>query len=459
MSKAKANQQTIYGCTECGATTPRWAGRCQSCGAMNSLKELSQHEQVMQSQSAAQHSAAHHLSFEQLEGDSVEQTIQRIATSLGECDRVLGGGLALGSAVVIGGEPGIGKSTLLAQVSAAVAQQVPVLYASAEESCSQVRDRCNRLQLSAKQLQLTSTGDANALAGVINQGQFRLVVIDSIQLVSCTQVDGVPGSPSQVRACATLLIEAAKRHGVTVVFVGHVTKDGALAGPRLLEHLVDTVLHFEGDRYHDLRTLRAVKNRFGSTNEIGLFEMAATGLQEVADPGGWFISNRDQHQPGSCVVPIVEGNRCLLVEVQALVNQSELPQPQRKVSGCSHNRVAMILAVLARRLRLPLGRFDVFVNVTGGASIQEPAADLAIALALVSAHRDQAIPPAVVAMGELGLGGELRPAGRYELRAAEARRLGFKQLVGPGPGKGRGRLIAHDLVTAVQGVFSNNKKP
>jgi len=259
-----------------------------------------------------------------------------------------------------------------------------------------------------------------------------------------------------VRACATALVEAAKRGGTSLVLVGHVTKGGDLAGPRLLEHLVDTVLAFEGDRYHELRSLRAVKNRYGSTQEIGLFTMGGAGLEEVADPGGLFIAGREGSVPGSCVVPALEGNRCLLVEIQALVNPTELPQPQRRVSGCDPNRVAMILAVLSRRLRLPLGGCDVFVNVTAGARITEPAADLGVALAVASAWRDSAVPLDLVALGEIGLGGELRPASRYDLRAAEARRLGFKRLLGPGPGEGRGRLKATTLAEAIDAALGED---
>ena len=235
-----------------------------------------------------------------------------------------------------------------------------------------------------------------------------------------------------------------------IMIIGHVTKDGALAGPRLLEHLVDTVLSFEGDRYQDLRVLRSVKNRYGSTNELGLFRMGAAGLEAVADPSGIFIADRDPGVSGSCVVPAMDGNRCLLVEVQALVNPTDLPMPQRRVSGCDPNRVAMVLAVLSRRLHLPLGTCDVFVNATGGARLIEPAADLALALAVASAWREVPVPPDLAALGEVGLGGELRPAPRYDLRAAEARRLGFQRLLGPGQGSGRGRLVVKRLAEAIE---------
>ncbi len=447
-----AKRPSAFACRDCGDTFLKWAGRCPSCGEMNSIAEISAADAAVAAKSAVQTRAAASLASESLE--SVTQaTVPRFATGMAELDRVLGGGLPVGAAVLIGGEPGIGKSTLLAQVAGAVARTHPVLYATAEESTSQVRDRCHRLGITGGALRLVATGDALALAGALVSGDHKLVVVDSIQLLTRSGIDGEPGGVSQIRACAATLVEAAKRSGTALVLVGHVTKDGSLAGPRLLEHLVDTVLSFEGDRYADLRVLRAVKNRFGSTNEIGLFRMGGEGLVEVADPGGVFIADRDASVPGSCIVPTVEGNRCLLVEVQALVNSTDSPQPQRRVSGCDRDRVAMILAVLSRRLRLPLGQADVFVNVTGGAHLNEPAADLAIALAVASAWREVAVPADLCAIGEVGLGGELRPGPRYELRAAEARRLGFQRLLGPGPGAGRGRLVHTRLADAIDAAL------
>ena len=444
-----------FACRDCGDTFLKWAGRCPSCGAMNSIAEISAADAAVAAKSAVQTKAAASLATESLDAVSAVQ-VARLTTGMPELDRVLGGGLPQGAAILIGGEPGIGKSTLLAQVAGAVARTHTVLYATAEESTSQVRDRCRRLGVDGGGLRLVATGDALALAGAVASGEHKLVVVDSIQLLTREGVDGEPGGVSQIRACAATLVEAAKRSGTALVIVGHVTKDGTLAGPRLLEHLVDTVLAFEGERYADLRVLRAVKNRYGSTNEIGLFRMGGTGLVEVADPGGAFIADRDASVPGSCIVPTVEGNRCLLVEVQALVNQTEAPQPQRRVSGCDRDRVAMILAVLSRRLRLPLGQCDVFVNVTGGAHLAEPAADLAIALAVASAWREVAVPADLCAIGEVGLGGELRPGPRYDLRASEARRLGFKRLLGPGPGAGRGRLVATKLAEAVDAALSRD---
>ena len=445
MAKAK----TAYGCSACGATTSKWAGRCQACGAMNSISELTSNEAELVSAERERGRAAAGLSLESLD-DHAQHHVPRIPSGIVELDRVLGGGLPRGAAIVIGGEPGIGKSTLLAQAAGRFGTTHDVLYVTAEESTQQVRERFKRLATGTARVKLTATSDGDAIAGAIASGSHAVVIVDSIQLTALAEVDGIPGSVSQVRACATTFVRAAKRHDTTVILVGHVTKDGNLAGPRMLEHLVDTVLAFEGDRYQDLRTLRAVKNRFGSTHEIGLFRMGGRGLEEVADPGGIFIAERSSEVPGSCVVPAVQGNRCLLVEVQALVNQTDFAQPQRRVSGCDPNRVAMVLAVLSRRLRMPLGGCDVFVNVTGGASVKEPAADLAIALAVASAWKDAPVPPDLVALGEVGLGGELRPATRYELRAAEARRLGFKRLLGPGAGTGSGRVKAATVAEAIE---------
>jgi DNA repair protein RadA/Sms len=437
-----------FACRQCGDTFSRWAGRCPSCGAMNTIAEINAGEARLAARSEGQARAARALATEDVAGTGA-LAVERWPTGLGELDRVLGGGLPRGAAIVLGGEPGIGKSTLLAQVAGAVARSAPVLYVTAEESTEQVRARLHRCQAAAPQLQLCASDDAEAIAGTLRAGGYRLVVVDSIQLVTLEAVEGEPGGTSQVRACAAMLVEAAKRSGTALVLVGHVTKDGGLAGPRLLEHLVDTVLAFEGDRYADLRTLRAVKNRFGATSEIGLFRMGGHGLEEVADPTGMFLADRDASIPGSCVCPILEGNRCLLVEVQALVNPTEAPQPTRRVAGLDQNRVAMVLAVLSRRLRLPLGGCDVYVNVTGGARVQEPAVDLAVALAVASAWKEVPVPADLVAVGEVGLGGELRPAPRYELRAGEARRLGFQRLLGPGAGSGRGRVVAARLADAV----------
>ncbi len=419
---------------------------------MNSLHEISQGEARIAARSAVEAEAGRLLAVESI-AEGAGQEPPRLPTGMQELDRVLGGGLVPGGVVLLGGEPGIGKSTLLAQVASRVGEGHRVLYVTAEESTGQVRARAHRLGALGRQLELAATNDARAVAGAVRSRSYALVVVDSIQLLALEGAEGEAGGVSQVRGSAALLVEAAKSGGCALIIVSHLTKDGSLAGPRLLEHLVDTVLSFEGDRYADLRVLRAVKNRFGSTNEIGLVRMTAQGLEEVADPSGVFIKDRDSSISGSCVVPSLEGNRCLLVEVQALVNPTTYPQPVRRVSGLDASRVAMVLAVLERRLGLPLGGCDVYLNATGGARVLEPAADLGIALAVVSAQRQRPVPPDLVALGEIGLGGELRPAPRYDLRAGEARRLGFQRLVGPGGGTGRGRVVATRLAEAVEAAL------
>ncbi len=454
-----AKKTPTFACTACGDTFTRWAGKCQSCGTLNAITEISANEAQVAAKGREQIRAAAALATEAADAPAAAEQHPRHSTGMIEINRVLGGGLVPGGVTLLGGEPGIGKSTLLAQICGAMGKNHAVLYVTAEESIAQVRARLERLSALSPQLHLASTTDAATIAGAIASDQYRLVVVDSIQMLTQEGVDGEPGGVAQCRSCAATLVEATKRSGrdrsqpASLMIVGHVTKDGTLAGPRLLEHLVDTVLSFEGDRYQDLRVVRAVKNRYGSTNDIALLRMGGEGLIEVADPTGLFIADRDPGVAGSCVVPTLDGNRCLLVEVQALVNQSDYPQPVRKVAGADQNRVAMILAVLSRRLRMPLGSCDVFVNVTGGARIQEPAADLAIALAVASAWRDLPVPADLVALGEVGLGGELRPATRYDLRASEARRLGFQRLIGPGAGGGRGRIVVARLNDAIEAAL------
>ena len=351
-----AKKPPAFACKECGDTFARWAGRCPSCGAMNAVTEVGAGEAQILARSQDQ-GAPRRRWPARAAPTPRRPRCRRLATGLAELDRVLGGGLPAGAVVLVGGEPGIGKSTLLAQVAGAVARTVSALYVTAEESTAQVRQRLERLGADAGKLRLAAATDAAAVAGAITSGEHRLVVVDSIQLLTLDGIEGEAGGVAQCRACAATLVEAVKRSGrggkpaTALVIVGHVTKDGGLAGPKVLEHLVDTVLSFEGDRYQDLRVLRAVKNRYGSTNELGLFRMGGKGLEEVGDPTGIFIADRDAGVPGSCVTPTIDGNRCLLVEVQALVNPTDYPQPVRRVSGCDPNRVAMVLAVLGRRLR------------------------------------------------------------------------------------------------------------
>ncbi len=453
------DKKTVFGCTECGATAARWSGKCDQCGAMNCITELNASERrLLQPQKPAVGGVARPsgLQIESLEDENNGTAVlPRFSSGLSELDRVLGGGVPAGGAILLGGAPGIGKSTLLAQCGAAASVATSVLYVTAEESVSQVRDRCQRLGLLKSSLQLAASNSCEEIIAQMVSGSYGLIIVDSIQVLLHEDIDGLPGSPSQVRGCAARLIEASKLTGCTVMLIGHVTKDGTLAGPRMLEHLVDTVLTFEGDRYQELRTLRTVKNRFGSTNEIGLFSMAEKGLEEVKDPGAIFIKQRHTEIPGSCIVPTIEGQRSLLIEVQALVNPTDFPQPMRRSSGLENNRVAMVTAVLSRRLHIPLGKCDVMVNATGGARIIEPGADLAIALAIVSAWRDIPVPADIAVLGEVGLGGELRPVPRYDVRAAEARKLGFSRLLGPGTGKGRGRVVVTTLQEAVSEIFGS----
>ena len=356
----------------------------------------------------------------------------RIQSGLSEFDRVLGGGAVLGSAVLIGGDPGIGKSTLLLQVCAAVAAQGKrVLYVSSEESVAQTKLRAERLAITSDNLLVVAETNLEQVLSHIESGQPHFVVIDSIQMVYSPNFPSAPGTVTQVRECGAELIYLAKRTGVTVFLIGHVTKEGSIAGPRVLEHLVDTVLYFEGERFHAFRILRAVKNRFGSTNEIGVFEMREAGLMPVQNPSGFFLSQRSRQGSGSVVVPCIEGTRAFLVEVQALISRANFGVPERKVSGADYNRVCMLLAVLEKRAGLMLGGQDAFVNIVGGVRVDEPAADLAIALAMASSFRDKRLPDDLAVLGEVGLAGEVRGVGKVEARIKEAQKLGFRRVVLP----------------------------
>ncbi len=412
--------RTVHRCTECGGAAPRWSGRCGSCGGWNSLVE--------ELQEPTSRPAAGPPADRPVAVADVEMGEWRTRpTGVDELDRVLGGGLVPGSATLVGGEPGIGKSTLLLQALAAMARGgARCLLVSAEESKQQVRLRAERLGAVEPRLWLMAeTSLAGVLAGVEEVAP-DVVVVDSIQTVFDPALGSAPGSVAQVRECAHQLVGVAKRRDLAMVLVGHVTKDGSLAGPRVLEHVVDTVLSFEGERHHSLRLLRAVKHRFGPTGELGLFEMAGAGLVGVPDPGALFLGDRRPGVAGSVVVPAMEGHRPLLVEVQALVTSSQLPVPRRSAQGVDAGRMALVVAVLAERAGLSLGHHDVYVSAVGGVRVTEPAADVAMALALASAFTDQPLPPGLVACGEVGLAGELRQVGHGARRMAEAERLGFR---------------------------------
>ena len=356
----------------------------------------------------------------------------RVRTGIDELDRVLGGGVVRGSLVLIGGDPGVGKSTLLLQAARALAQVAPpVLYVTAEESAAQVKMRADRLGITSDALLLWPETDLSIVQAQLDDVKPRGLVIDSIQTVFLPELESAPGSVTQVRECGARLMTLAKGLGIATFLVGHVTKEGALAGPRVLEHLVDTVLYFEGERHHAYRVLRAVKNRFGSTNEIGVFEMAEGGLVEVKNPSGFFLAERPAEAPGSVVVSSLEGTRPVLLELQALVAQAAVGTPRRTVLGADYNRVCLLLAVLEKRAGVPLGSQDVFVNVAGGGRVTEPAADLGIVVAAASSYMDRAVPSDVLVVGEVGLTGEVRAVAGLELRLREAAALGFRRAIVP----------------------------
>lgn len=420
-----------YVCQSCGAVSTKWSGKCDACNEWNSLQEEVKEKGPPKGLGANKN--ARIIEFSSLKSQGVK-TYPRLQTGIKEFDRVTGGGLVPGVALLIGGDPGIGKSTLLLQCVCALASKGrKAVYISGEESVEQVRMRAERLGLADAPLELASaTNVGDIIASVTDaQNQPELLIIDSIQTMYLDNIDSAPGTVTQVRTSAQELVRLAKSRNIAVIFVGHVTKDGQIAGPRVLEHLVDTVLYFEGDRSHHFRILRAVKNRFGPTDEIGVFEMAGHGLSEVENPSALFLSQRADDVSGSVVLAALEGTRPLLVEVQALIAPSALASPRRAVLGWDSNRLAMIAAVLETRCGVSLSGHDIFLNMAGGIRIAEPAADLAVACALVSALQDFAIPKDMVFFGEIGLTGEVRQVAQPDLRLKEAQKLGFKQAVIP----------------------------
>ncbi|MGI8663140.1 MAG: DNA repair protein RadA [Acidimicrobiales bacterium] len=422
--------RSVFRCGDCGASAPTWQGRCPACGEWNTLVE----ERVEASRAGSSKGLGLRGAMEPAVPIAEVDTAAWAARSTGvdELDRVLGGGLVPGSVTLVGGEPGVGKSTLLTQVAAAVAcAGTRALYVSAEESSQQVRVRAERLGPLSPLLWLASETSAPNIVAHLDQVRPELVVIDSIQTVHDPELGSAPGTVTQVRECAHRLVHEAKARAIAILLVGHVTKDGGLAGPRVLEHVVDTVLAFEGDRHHALRMLRAVKHRFGSTTELGLFEMGAAGLVSVPDPSALFLADRRSEAAGSAVVPMMEGHRPLLVEVQALVAPSSLPQPRRSAQGLDSGRMAMLLAVLDQRAGVGVGPCDVFTLAVGGVKVTEPAADLAVCLAIASSATGVALPHDLIACAEVGLGGELRQVSHTPRRLAEAARLGFRRAILP----------------------------
>jgi len=421
VAKAKTN----FVCTECGNIATKWTGQCSACQQWNTMVES-----VVEQGGNNRYSQPQHLALAQTapvlslaDIDAID--VPRFGTGIEEFDRVLGGGVVSGGVVLIGGDPGIGKSTLLLQALANVSHMKRVLYVSGEESGAQIALRAKRLMIDARDLKLQAEIQLEKILGTLADLKPEVAVIDSIQTVYSDALSSAPGSVAQVRECAAQLTRAAKQTGVTIILVGHVTKEGALAGPRVLEHIVDTVLYFEGDNHSSFRLVRAIKNRFGAVNELGVFAMTEKGLKGVSNPSALFLSQHDNQVPGSCVMVTQEGTRPLLVEIQALVDASHLPNARRLSVGLEQNRLAMLLAVLHRHAGIAAFDQDVFINAVGGVKITEPAADLAVLLAINSSMRNKPLPRGFVVFGEVGLAGEIRPAPRGQERLREAAKLGF----------------------------------
>ncbi len=415
---------TRYICTSCGAATGSWSGKCLQCGEWNTLQE------ELSAETVARSVACGRALKPQSVGESVKNDQKRLVSGTSEIDNVFGGGIVAGSVNLLAGQPGIGKSTLLLQLAYAAASKVPVLYVSGEESAHQIGLRAKRLGTLRSELQLSTSNSADDIAATIASGDYKLVIVDSIQTISCAAVSSAAGSVSQITNSTRLLTLAAKQSNTALLLVGHVTKEGAIAGPKVLEHVVDVVLQLEGDRYGGFKVLRAVKNRFGSTNEAGIFEMVEAGLQPVANPSAALLAER-QASDGSVVLATLEGTRPVLVEVQALVNRTSYGYPKRTASGFDLNRLNLLVAMLERRTKLKLAEQDIYINIVGGIQIREPAADLAVCLAIGSAAKGLQLKQNAVVFGEVGLSGEIRHVPYAEKRLAEAKKLGFQGAIGP----------------------------
>jgi len=439
-----ARTASSYVCQECGASQPKWSGRCDACGGWNTLVEEIAAGGPPTGLSGKR---GRKIAFSPLDGEIVP--VVRRTTGIGEFDRVTGGGLVPGSALLIGGDPGIGKSTLLLQVVAALAGGARATYISGEEAVDQLKLRADRLGLRSAPVALATATSVRDIASSLDAaGAADVVVIDSVQTLYLDNLESAPGTVAQVRASAQELIRLAKQRGFVLFLVGHVTKEGMIAGPRVLEHMVDTVLYFEGERGHQFRILRAVKNRFGATDEIGVFEMTDAGLKEVVNPSALFLAERERDVPGSCVFAGMEGTRPVLLEIQALTAPTSLGTPRRAVVGWDTGRLAMIIAVLEARCGLAFGAADVYLNVAGGLRISEPAADLAVAAALASAHLGRPLPADTVVFGEIGLAGEVRAVARADARLKEAAKLGFVRALVPerrGTGGGASGIAVDEL--------------
>ncbi len=419
--------KTFYVCSECGYRTPKWLGKCPSCGAWNSLEERAE-SAAEKDKNPKRVSAGKTVPYKKLELSKY----MRRSTGINELDRVLGGGVVEGSVVLIAGEPGIGKSTLLMQICDTLSENSRVLYVSGEESAGQLKYRAERLKIKGDGLYVLTETDTDSIIEECQEVSPSFVIIDSVQTMYCSTVSSSPGSVTQVKESTMRFISLAKgEKNVSVLLVGHVNKEGTIAGPKVLEHMVDAVLSFEGDREQSYRIIRASKNRYGSTNEIGVFEMTGEGLKEVPNPSETLLSGRPKNISGNCAVCVMEGSRPLISEIQALTSKSVFPAPKRAANGIDYNRMYLLLAVLEKRLGLRFSACDAYLNVIGGIRMEEPAADLAISLALISSIRDIPVPDDVIAFGEIGLAGEIRAVSAPELRVKEAVRLGFKRILLP----------------------------
>ena len=426
-----AKSKTVYVCSECGYETPRWLGRCPDCGSWNTLTEQGSAPALRLEEKKLKRAPGNDA--EALRIDRIpDETIARRSCGIGELDRVLGGGVVDGSLILVGGDPGIGKSTLLTQVCANMANDgACVLYVSGEESARQIKMRANRLGAGGTGFYVLSENDMNTVEKRMEQLSPTVMIVDSIQTMYRPEIASAPGSVSQVRECASMLMRLAKVSGCSVFLVGHVTKEGSLAGPRVLEHMVDAVLYFEGDRQHQYRLLRAVKNRFGSVNELGMFEMASEGMIEVTNASEALLSERAHDASGCVVMAALEGSRPLLTDVQALVATTVFGNPRRMASGIDQGRLALLLAVMEKRANFRLYDKDVYINIAGGMTLNEPAADLALCAAIASSFRNRPIEPNWAVMGEIGLAGEVRAVSQADRRAAECARLGFRHILLP----------------------------
>lgn len=436
---------SVFVCQQCGNTYKKWVGQCSNCGTWNSLVEQVV-EDVADKKLTIEKakSSGKKLDFVKLKTIVPSDSKARLSTSFSDLDMVLGGGILMGSVMLLAGQPGIGKSTLLMQICAAIASNHDVLYISGEESAGQVKLRATRLGANSERLNFASSTSGNDIAKTIESGEFDLVIVDSIQTLAINEISSAPGTVSQVTNCGNLIIRAAKATDTAVVIVGHVTKEGTLAGPKVLEHLVDVVLNFEGDRYGGFKTVRAVKNRFGSTNEVAIFEMIDSGLKEVENPSAALLAERT-NTDGSVILATLNGNRPILVEIQALTTPSNYGYSKRTASGFDLNRLNLLIAVLERRTKLKLSDKDIFVNVVGGMKLNDSAADLAVCMAVASASAGRKLGEEYVVFGEVGLGGEIRSAFRADQRIAEAKKLGFKHAIGPSTVKDKFVIPVKDL--------------